>query len=385
MYKRKIDLDISSRKTVFLWGARQTGKSTLLNTLFHGARKYDLLLSDTYRRLVSNPSLIRQECEAQDLTGKTQKQPVIIDEIQKVPDLLDEVHWLIENRGVRFILCGSSARKLKRGHGNLLGGRAPRHELSPLVYPEITDFSLPRALTHGLLPPHYISDEPGELLRGYVGDYLKEEIAAEALTRNVPAFNHFMEVAALSNGEIINYTNIASECGVSAPTVKGHFQILEDTLIGRALPAYSKRGKRRLISAPKFYFFDTGVVGQLTHRGIVEPGTELFGRVFEHYMLMEVWAYAEYSGKHFQVSYWRTSSQIEIDIVLGDHETAIEIKGTKMAQDFHLKGLRAFKEDYVSRHYLAVTLDPNPRRTSDGIEILPWRIFLDRLWEGRII
>jgi uncharacterized protein len=385
MYKRNIDLAASSRKTVFLWGARQTGKSTLLKTLFPGARRYDLLLSDTYRQLVSNPSLIRQECEAADLTGKTQKQPIVIDEIQKVPDLLDEVHWLIENRGLRFILCGSSARKLKRGHGNLLGGRAPRYELHPLVYPEISDFSLSRALTCGLLPPHYTSDAPGELLRGYVGDYLKEEIAAEALTRNVSAFNHFMEVAALSNGEIINYTNIASECGVSAPTVKGHFQILEDTLVGRALPAYSKRGKRRLISTPKFYFFDTGVAGQLTRRGAVEPGTELFGRVFEHYLLMELWAHAEYSGKHYPVCYWRTSSQIEVDVVLGDHEVAIEIKGTKMAQDCHLKGLRAFKDDYVSRHYLAVTLDVNPRKTSDGIEILPWRVFLDRLWDGRII
>lgn len=385
MYKRILDLDMSSRKTVFLWGARQTGKSTLLRTLFPGAPRYDLLLSDTYRRLLSDPSLIRQECEAAGLTGETQKQPVIIDEIQKVPDLLDEVHWLIENRGLRFILCGSSARKLKRGHGNLLGGRALRYELHPLVYPEIAQFALSRALSHGLLPPHYGCDDPSQLLKSYVGDYLKEEIAAEALTRNVPAFNHFMEMAALSNGEVINYTNIARECGVSAPTVKGHFQILEDTLVGRTLPAFSKRRKRRLIRTPKFYFFDIGVVGQLTRRGVIEPGMELFGRIFEHYLLMEIWAYAEYSRKHFQVCYWRTSSQIEVDVVLGDHEAAIEIKGTKTAQDFHLKGLRAFKADYVSKYYLAVTQDHNPRRTSDGIEILPWQIFLDRLWDGQIV
>ena len=385
MYNRIIDLDVAKKRTVFLWGARQTGKSTLLKKLFPDARRYDLLLSDTYRRLLGNPALIRQECEADNLTGRTQKDPVVIDEIQKVPELLDEIHWLIENRGIRFILCGSSARKLKRGHGNLLGGRAARCELYPLVYPEIPELSLTRALTFGLLPPHYISDEPAGMIRDYIGNYLKEEIAAEALTRNVPAFNRFLEVAAMSNGEVVNYNNIASECGVSAPTVKGHFQILEDTLIGRTLPAYSRRGKRRLISTPKFYFFDTGVVGQLARRGMVEHGTELFGRAFEHFLLMEMWAHAEYSGKHHPVCYWRTSSQIEVDVVLGDHEVAVEIKGTREAKDHDLKSLRAFKDDYVCRHYIAVTMDVHPRRTADGVEILPWRVFLDRLWDGKII
>ena len=370
---------------MFLWGARQTGKSTLLRQLFPDARRYDLLLADTYRRLLGNPSLIRQECESENLTHKTQKFPIIIDEIQKVPELLDEIHWLIENKGIRFILSGSSARKLKRGHGNMLGGRAARCELFPLVSPEIPDFSLSKALTYGLLPPHYTSAEPAGLIRDYIGNYLKEEIAAEALTRNVPAFNRFLEVAAMSNGEVVNYVNIASECSVSAPTVKGHFQILEDTLIGRTLPAYSKRGKRRLISTPKFYFFDTGIVGQLARRGNVEPGTELFGRAFEHFILMEIWAHSEYSGKHYPVFYWRTSSQIEVDVVLGDHEVAIEIKGTGEARDYHLKGIRAFKDDYVCRHYIAVSLDRQPRKTSDGIEILPWRVFLDRLWGGKIV
>ena len=157
MYKRNVTLDISKERTLFLWGARQTGKSTLLKWLFPEARWYDLLLSDTYRRLISNPALIRQECDAENTTGETQKHPIIVDEVQKVPDLLDEIHWLIENRGIRFILCGSSARKLKRGHGNLLGGRATRCELHPLVYPEIPEFSLAKALTFGLLPPHDVS------------------------------------------------------------------------------------------------------------------------------------------------------------------------------------------------------------------------------------
>ena len=385
MYKRILDLAGAGEKTAFLWGARQTGKTTLLKTLFPGAKRYDLLLSDTYRQAINNPGLIRQECEAANLSGTTQREPIIIDEIQKVPELLDEIHWLIENRGLRFILCGSSARKLKRGHANLLGGRALRFELHPLVSREIPDFSLNRALTHGLIPSHYLNDSPRELLRSYIGDYLKEEIAAEALMRNIPAFSRFLEVAALSNGEIVNYQNVARECGVSAPTAKGHFQILEDTLTGRNLPAYAKRRKRRLIRAPKFYFFDAGISGALARRGTVEPGSELFGKALEHYILMELWAHTSCSRLHYDITYWRTASQIEVDFVLGDAQVALEIKSTTAAQEHHIRGLRAFKEEYPSCRCLAVTLDPAARKTHDGIEIMPWKVFLDSLWSGGII
>lgn len=385
MYKRILDLSAWREKTLFLWGARQTGKSTLLKVLFPDAIRYDLLRSDTYRQIVANPALIRQECEARNLTGATQQQPVIIDEIQKVPDLLDEIQWLIENRGLKFILCGSSARKLKRGHANLLGGRALRRELYPLVNHEVQDFSLSKALNQGLVPPHYLSLSPRDVLRSYIGDYLKEEIAAEALTRNIPSFSRFLEVAALSNGEIVNYQNIARECGISAPTVKSHFEILEDTLIGRSLPAYVKRLKRRLIHAPKFYFFDVGIVGELARRGIIEAGSELFGKAFEHYILMELWAHAAYSGLHYDVSYWRTASQMEVDFILGDHDVALEVKSTTAAQDHHLRWLRAFKDEYSPRRCIAVTLDPKARKTADGIDIIPWQEFLDRLWGGKII
>lgn len=384
MYKRELNLILSSKESCFLWGPRQTGKSTLLKFLFPKAKYYDLLLSDQYRRLISDPSLLRQECEALGLSGENQRLPIIIDEVQKIPDILDEVHWLIENRRLRFILCGSSPRKLKRKSGSLLGGRAVKYQLFPLVFSEIPDFSLLKALNNGLLPRHYLSKSADKLLEAYTGDYLKEEIVAEAATRNIPAFSRFLEVAAISNGEIINFNNIASECGVSAPTVKGYFQILEDTLIGMWIPAFRKQTKRRLISSPKFMFFDVGIVSHLTHRGQIEQGSELFGRAFEHFIILEVLAHSSYSDLNYPVEYWRTASQFEVDLILGKGNVAIEIKSTTLAKGRHLKGLRAFKEEHKSK-YILVSQDPNPRKTDDGILILPWKAFLNRLWANKII
>ena len=383
MYTRQLDLSLSSEETCFLWGPRQTGKTTLLKALFPNSIYYDLLLSDQYRRFIADPSLLRQECEAKNLNGNNQKSPIIVDEVQKVPELLDEIHWLIENRGLRFILCGSSPRKLKRSSANLLGGRSVRYELFPLVFPEINNFSLPTALNHGMLPRHYLSKSPRKLLESYISDYLKEEISAEAVTRNIPAFNRFLEVAALSNGEMINYNNIANDCGISAPTIKGYFQILEDTLIGKFIPAYRKRVKRRLIRAPRFVFFDIGVVAQLTHRGEVLEGSELFGRAFEHFITLEILAHSSYSDIGYPISYWRTASQLEVDLILGT-DIAIEIKTTDRATDKHLKGLRAFKDEHTCKCIL-ISRDPVSRKTRDDILILPWRVFVDDLWNNKII
>lgn len=385
MYNRILHLDFIEQETCFLWGPRQTGKSTLIRTLFPKSRRYDLLLADVYRALIDRPEMIREECLAARLDGDSQVDPIVIDEVQRIPDLLNEVHWLMENRGLRFLLCGSSARKLRRGGSNLLGGRAVRYQLHPLVYSEIPDFSLERALNAGLLPRHYRSDRPRRLTQAYVGDYLREEIAAEALTRNIPAFSRFLEIAALSNGELINYNTIAAECGVSAPTARGYFQILADTLIGSHVSPFRRRAKRRVVGAPRFYFFDIGVVAHLTGRGEVRPGSELFGKAFEHFIYLEVSAHSSYSGLFYPITYWRTTSGFEVDFILGNGDAAIEVKSTSRIHDRHLKGIRAFKEEFDVARCLVVSQDSSPRMTTDGILILPWQDFLERLWNGAIV
>ncbi|MBI5554480.1 MAG: ATP-binding protein, partial [Elusimicrobia bacterium] len=305
MYKRLQKFISRGHESAFLWGARQTGKSTLLKQLYPNAAYYDLLLSDEYERFIRRPSLLREELSA---VKQPHHSPVIIDEIQRIPVLLNEIHWLIVNKGVTFILCGSSARKLLRSGGNLLGGRALRYDLYPLVSAEIPDFQLMRALNHGLLPRHYTAPSPQKLISSYIGNYLKEEIAAEALVRKIPSFARFLDAAAFSNGEMVNFQNIATECGVSSPTIKEYFQILEDTLIARFLPSFQKRPKRRVILAPKFYFFDVAIANYLTKRKNIEMHSEAFGKAFEHFMFQEIYAHSKYSGLDYPVAYWRTTS-----------------------------------------------------------------------------
>lgn len=367
-------------ESCFLWGPRQTGKSTLLKNLFPHSPYYDLLLSNEFKRLSHNPALIREEL----LLKPPQNTPVIIDEIQNIPALLDEVQWLIVNKNLSFILCGSSARKLKRTGVNLLGGRAFRYELFPLVFPEIGDFDLIRALNHGLLPRHYLGQNHQKMLEAYVGTYLKEEIAAEALVRNLPAFARFLEVAAFSNGEFPVYSNIASDCGVNGKTVKEYFQILEDTLLGRFCPSFRKKPKRRVIESAKFYYFDVGLANYLLKRGKIDFGGEAFGKAFEHTIFMELTAYAHYSGKNFPVSYWRTTSGMEVDFILGEHQVAIEVKGTPQVQGKHQKGLKAFNEEYAVKKNIIVSLDSRPRQNGN-ILVLPWKEFLNQLWSGEVI
>jgi len=379
MYKRKQLFLGSEQESIFFWGARQTGKSTLIKTLFPNALLFDLLLSNEYERLSKKPELLREI-----ILANKQTSPVIIDEIQRIPGLLNEVHWLISNHNIRFILSGSSPRKILRNGANLLGGRALRYELYPLISLEIPDFDLLRALNHGLLPRHYDAVNPHKLLASYIGSYLQDEIVAEARIRNVHTFSRFLEVAALTNGEMVNYVNIASDCGISATTIKEYFQILEDTLIGRYLPSFQKRPKRRVITAPKFYLFDVGITNYLLNRGKIEKGTELFGKAFEHFIYQEIYAHSRYSDVNYPMYYWKTASQLEIDFVLGDHEVAIEVKATEQANPRHLKGLKAFAEEYEVKKLILVSNDPLPRLV-DNIEILPWKEFLDRLWSGQII
>lgn len=382
MITRILAAPVLVAESCFLWGPRQTGKSTLLRTLFPNAPTYDLLSSRDFRRLSADPGVFAEECAALS----DERQPVIVDEIQKLPALLDEVHSLMSRRGLRFILTGSSPRKLLRGGGNLLGGRAIRHDLLPLTTAEVPDLSLDRALNRGLLPSHYLCDHAAARLEAYVGDYLREEVLAEALTRNLPAFQRFLEAAALSNGQIVNSATIAREIGVSANTVRGYFDILVDTLVATWVPAWTRRTKRRVIQAPRFWFFDVGVVNELTRRGTLVPGSTDFGAAFEHLIFMELRAHATYlpRGTGLPVCYWRTASGIEVDFILGDAEVAVEVKSTDRPTTDHLKGLRAWREEHPQSRCILVCRASRARRSEDGIEILPWREFLASLWRHEI-
>ena len=376
MLPRKINFQEAENESVFLWGARQTGKSTLLKMLFPEVRYIDLLKSDEFARYSRRPALLREE-----LSLLPEGELVIIDEIQKLPALLDEVHWLISNHHLRFILSGSSARKLRRSGVNLLGGRAIRKHLYPFVSAEIPDFDLVKACNNGMLPRHYLVDNPANRLHAYVGDYLLQEIKAEALTRNLNTFTRFMEVAALSNGEILNYNNIASECGVSAPTVKEYFSILEETLVGYIIPAFTKNVKRRVTQSPKFYYFDVGVANFLLKRTALSPGSPEFGHAFEHFIIQELIAYIGYFRPLQNLSYWRTSSGYEVDAIIGNAEVAIEIKSSGEVQSHHTKGLKAFSEEFPDCRLTLVSLDKYPRRINN-IEVYPVSEFLKRLWNG---
>ena len=383
MFKRNLFLPAPGEETFFLWGPRQTGKSTLLRQCYPDARWLDLLKVDEFRRYAANPELLRQEIEA---LGEPPRQ-VVIDEVQKVPALLDEVHWLIENRGVRFALCGSSARKVRRGAANLLGGRALRFEMHGLTAAELGDaFDLTRLLNHGYLPGMVAAARPAQRLDAYIGDYLKEEIVAEGIVRNLPAFAGFLNAAALTDGEIVNYTNIAADCGVSSPAAKGYFQILEDTLLGRWLPAYRKRPKRRLVAAPKFYFADVGIVNRLARRGPLAAGTELYGKAFENWVFHELVAFLTYRELDHPLAYWRLVGSTEVDFVLGDMRLAVEAKASARIVGRHLKGLRSLADDnpHVGGR-VVVCLEPRPRRTEDGIDVLPVADFVQRLWQGDLV
>lgn len=376
MLSRKINLQDAENDSLFLWGARQTGKSTLLKMLFPDTRYIDLLKSDEFERYNRRPALLREE-----LSLLPENELVIIDEIQKIPALLDEVHWLISNHHLRFILSGSSARKLRRSGVNLLGGRAIRKHLYPFVSAEIPGFDLIKACNNGTLPRHYLVENATNRLHAYVGDYLQQEIKAEALTRNLNTFSRFMEIAALSNGEILNYKNIASECGVSAPTVKEYFSILEETLIGYTIPAFTRNVKRRVIQSPKFYYFDVGIANFLLRRTAIQPGSPEFGHAFEHFILQEIIAYIGYFRPLQNLSYWRTSSGYEVDAIIGNAEVAIEIKSSDEVQSHHTKGLKAFSEEFPNCRLILVSLDKYARRMNN-VEVYPALQFLSMLWDG---
>jgi uncharacterized protein len=370
---RFLDLPaLLQKKSHFLLGPRQTGKTFLIQHTLRGARVYDLLDHSTYLALSQNPGRMAQELGPKDKI-------VVIDEIQRFPDLLNEVHRLIESRGVRFLLTGSSARKLRRGGVNLLGGRARMKHFHPLTYKELGErFDLERAVERGLLPSIYFSDDPRADLQSYAGAYLQQEIIAEGATRNIAAFSRFLKVAALCNGTIVNFTNVANDAQVKRTTIYEYFEILKDTLILYELAAWRKTRKRKPLASSKYYFFDVGIVSTLQGRRF-RPGTPEFGEALETYLMHELTSYSDYVSQE-SLSYWRSTTGFEVDFIIGDH-TAIEVKAKQNVAAQELKSLRALAEEKQLKRYLCVSLEPRPRKI-DGILVLPLTEFLDALWAG---
>ena len=369
--ERSLDLpSLLEKKSYFLFGPRQTGKSSLIAHSLAGVRLYDLLESALYLALSQNPGRIAQELTPNDRI-------VVIDEIQRLPELLNEVHRLIEQRQIRFLLTGSSARKLRRGGVNLLGGRARIKSLHPLTSHELGQhFNMMRAIERGTLPSVYFSDDPRADLQAYTGLYLQQEIIAERLTRNVPAFSRFLRVAALCNSAIVNFTKVANDAQVARTTVYEYFEMLKDTLVLHELPAWRKSRKRKPLVSSKYYFFDVGVVAALQGREF-RPGTPEFGQAFETYLLHELISHRDYTSGD-PLSYWRSKSGFEVDFLIGDH-TALEVKAKQNVSVQDLKSLHAVAEEQVFKRYICVCLEPRVRRL-DAVTIMPFGTFLDALW-----
>jgi predicted AAA+ superfamily ATPase len=371
--ERVLNLAVLLRqKSHFLFGPRQTGKTFLIRHTLSDVRVYDLLDHSVYLALSQNPGRMAQELGTEDHI-------VVIDEIQRLPELLNEVHRLIESRGLRFLLTGSSARKLRRGGINLLGGRARTKYLHPLTFKELGDqFNLHRATERGMLPSIYFSDDPRADLQSYAGSYLQQEIVAEGATRNIPAFSRFLKVAALCNGTIVNFTNVANDAQVKRTTVYEYFEILKDTLVLYELPAWRKTKKRKPLASSKYYFFDVGVVSTLQGRRF-RPGTPEFGEALETYLMHELTSYSDYVSQE-SLSHWRSTSGFEVDFIIGDH-TAIEVKAKENVSAQELKPLRVLAEEKQLKRYLCVSLEPRGRKV-EGISVLPVTEFLRALWSG---
>ena len=371
---RKLDVaPVLQTKSCFLFGPRQCGKSSLVRETMQDAHVFNLLSGDTFAHLARNPNYIDETCR--------DNRPVVIDEIQKMPALLDEVHRLIEEKGKRFLLTGSSARKLRKGGFNLLGGRARIRNLHPFSASELGDaFDLDRAVNVGLVPGIWFSDDPEEDLAGYISLYLEQEIMQEGATRNLPAFSRFLEVAALSNGEQINFQSIASDAQIPRSTVQEYFKILKDTLLAREVPVWRKGRSRKTVETAKFYMFDTGVTRRLSGRKELVRGTPEYGHAFESWIMHEIASYSDAFRRDAEIAYWRTRTNLEVDFVVND-DVAIEAKTTRNATKDDLKGLRAIGDEGTFRHRILVSDEPRPREV-DGISILPWLNFIDRLWSG---
>ena len=372
-----------SQKSVLLIGPRQTGKTQLIaHTLNDEVAYYNLLDKEMFFRLSHDLTLIRKQVSAQ----KPKSGIVVIDEIQRLPELLDEVHLMIEKERLHFVLTGSSARKLKEKGVNLLGGRARQLKIHPLTYVELGEelFDLRKCLNRGLLPSIYLSDDPRADLGSYLGTYLENEIAGEASVRNLPAFSRFLTTAALCNGQIVNYSAIASDSQVSRKIVAEYFQILFDTLIATELPAWQHSKKRKALETSKFYFFDTGVVRSILDLPPTKEKSKDFGDFFEAYIHHELRTYIDCYRPEAALNYWRTTSNHEVDFILGG-QIAIEVKAKSIVSEKDLSGLRACEQEKLLKKYIVVSMEERPRLVDDLFLIVPYKVFLKSLWNHELL
>lgn len=367
------------KKSFFLFGPRATGKSSLIAMQFpETVPVINLLRSDYFLHLSAKP----QDLEPMIMAYKNHDL-IVIDEVQRIPMLLNEVHRMIEEKKIKFLLTGSSARKLKREHSNLLAGRAWTAELMPLTSHEIPSFELQRYLTYGGLPSVYLSEYPEEELYAYVNTYLKEEIQAEALVRSIPAFSRFLQVSALMSGKMLNYTEIASDTGIPSSTIREFYHILEDTFIGFLVPAWTKTLKRKAMSTSKFYYFDIGVKNVLAQIHTVDEKSDLYGQVFEHFIANELRAYLSYRRKKLQLSFWCSKHGAEVDFIIGD-SVAVEVKSTETVTSKHLKNLKLLSEENICTKYILVSRD-RINRVYDCVEVIYWVDFLKKLWMDEVV
>ncbi len=371
------------KKSIFLFGPRQTGKSSYIkNQLSEPKLAWTLLDSELYRDLSMRPSILRNTLRAKGINDGV----VVIDEIQRLPELLNEVHMLIEETGIHFLLTGSSARKLKKKGVNLLGGRAGLFNFHPLVWPEIKNFdiSLERIFKSGLLPAPFSDDDYETFLSDYVGLYVKEEIETEREVRNLPPFWEFLRTVATTSGDIANYENVARDISISGVSVREWYNILVDTLIGFEVPPYRKTKIRKPNAASKFYIFDVGVCRKLQKLTLIEEETAEFGKYFENYIAMEIRSWLDYnSSGNTGLTYWHAQSGQEVDFIINER-VAVEVKATKRVSIKDLKGLKALMEEGLMEKYILVCRENYPQLLDNGILVLPYEDFLSRLWNGEL-
>lgn len=376
-FKRLLDLrKLLTKKSFFLFGPRSTGKSTLVEQQLPDAKVYDLLDDDVYQKLLRWPKAVDEEIEDQNRI-------IVIDEVQKLPKILDEAHRIIKKRNCTFLLTGSSARKLRKGSANLLGGRAWEAHLHPLTSQEIPGFDLNKYINVGGLPHVYLSKYPDEELKNYVNLYIREEIIAEAIVRNIDHFVRFLDVFALSNGDELNYQSLSNDSGVGANTIKNYVEILEDTLVGFQVRPFLATKTRKAITRSRFFLFDLGVTNKLAKRSQILEDSELYGKSFEHFIARELKSYLSYSRSELELCYWRSTSMFEVDFIIGN-KLAIEVKTSKQVNIRHLKGLKALREEGLIENYIVVSRDSD-KRMIDGIKVYPWKVFLKELWGNQLI